>query len=82
MILCVRNSDDNVFALNVLTELNILRDTIPSTVIGLPNWENFDNMDNEIFKNLNLHYFSSSYVNYADNNGCSFHPLASRVFFD
>lgn len=66
------NADDNVFALNILTELNILRDTFPSTVIGLPNWENFDNMDNEIFKNLNLHYFSSSYVNYADYDVKSF----------
>lgn len=70
--LVIVNSDDNVFALNVLTELNILRDTFPTTLIGIPNWEVFENMDNEIYKNLNLHFLSSSYVDYHNADIISF----------
>jgi hypothetical protein len=66
------NSDDNVFALNVLTELNILRDTFPVTVIGIPDWEVFENMDTELYKNLNLYYLSSSFVDYSDRDLISF----------
>ncbi len=66
------NTDDNVFALNVLTELNILRDTFPITVIGLPNWEVFRNMDKGLYENLNLHYLSSTFVEYSDRNLISF----------
>lgn len=62
------NSEDNVFVLDVLTKLNILCDTFPVTIIGIPNWEIFENMDNEIYKNLNVHYLSSSFVDYKDRN--------------
>lgn len=61
-------SNDNVFVLDLLTKLNFLRDTFPITVIGMPNWEDFGNMDNEIYKNLNVHYLSSTYVDYEDYN--------------
>ena len=66
------NSEDNVFVLDVLTKLNILCDTFPVTIIGIPNWEIFENMDNEIYKNLNVHYLSSSFVDYKDRNVISF----------
>jgi len=68
--LVIIHSEDNVFALDVLTKLNILRDTFPVTVIGLPDWERFDidKMDIEIYKSLNTHYFSSTFVDYKDRD--------------
>ncbi len=61
-------SEDNVFVLDLLTKLNFLRDTFPMTVVGMPNWEDFENMDNEVYKNLNVHYLSSTYVDYENYN--------------
>ncbi|MBU1014140.1 MAG: LysM peptidoglycan-binding domain-containing protein [Bacteroidetes bacterium] len=66
------NSEDNVFVLDVLTKLNILCDTFPVTIIGIPNWEIFENMDNNIYQNLNVHYLSSSFVDYNEQNVISF----------
>jgi len=65
-------TDDNVFALDLMTKLNIERDTFPTTVIGLPNWQEFENMDNEILSNLKVHFLSSGFVNYQDRNTNSF----------
>lgn len=74
------NSDDNVFALNVLTELNILRDTFPISVIGIPNWEIFENMDNRIYENLNLYFLSSAFVDYNDSDVKAFVSKYRQTF--
>ncbi len=65
-------SDDNVFALDLMTKLNIERDTFSTTVVGLPKWKGFEKMDNEIFSNLKTHVFYSAYVDYQDRNTNSF----------
>lgn len=57
-------TDNNVFALDVMTQLNVLRDTFPSTVIGLANWTKFKNMDNEILLNLNVHTLNFTHIDY------------------
>lgn len=61
-------TDDNVFALDLMTKLNIERDTFTTTVVGLPKWQDFGNMDNEIMSNLNVHVLTSDFVNYKDRN--------------
>lgn len=61
-------TDDNVFALDLMTKLNILRDTFSITVVGLPNWQQFENMDYEIMDNLNVHVLSPNFVDYSDTN--------------
>ena len=57
-------TDDNVFALNLMSELNIFRDSLSTTVIGIPNWIDFEKMDYETLSNLNVHSFASDFVNY------------------
>lgn len=59
-------TDNNVFALDVMTQLNILRDTFPTTIVGLPHWTQFDNQDNEILMNLNVHTLNFTHIDYSD----------------
>ena len=61
-------TDDNVFALDLMTKLNIARDTFSTTIVGLPDWEGFNNMDYEILSNLKVHFLSASFVNYQDRD--------------
>lgn len=65
-------TDNNVFALDVMTQLNVLRDTFPTTVIGLANWTKFNNMDNEILLNLNVHTLNFTHIDYNDPRVKSF----------
>ncbi len=68
----ILNTEDNVFALDILTRFNIVHDTMPITIIGVPNWEDFENMNNEMYQNLNTHYLSSTFVDYKDRGVISF----------
>ncbi len=62
--LVITLTDDNVFALDVMTQLNIVRDTFPTTVVGMPNWVGMDNHDNEILMNLNVHTLNFTMLDY------------------
>ena len=68
----IMNTSDNVFALDILTRFNIVRDTFPITIVGVPNWEDFENMNNEMYQNLNVHFLSSTFVDYKDRSVISF----------
>jgi hypothetical protein len=61
-------TDDNVFALDLMTKLNIVRDTFAVDVIGLPDWRDMTNLDNELMSNLNVHLLSYEFVDYKDYN--------------
>ncbi len=57
------------FILDVLNKLNESRDTFDIQLVGLPTWERINNLSNVKMNNLNLTYFSSSYIDYElDNN--------------
>jgi hypothetical protein len=58
--------------LDLVTKLNIERDTFSISLVGLPNWQQFTNMDNEILSNLKAHLLVPSFVNYEDRNTNSF----------
>lgn len=52
------------FILDVLNRINESRDTFNVNLIGIPTWERISNLSNSKMNNLNLTYFSSSYIDY------------------
>jgi len=54
------------FVLDVLNRLNETRDTFDIQLIGMPTWERISNLNNVKMNNLNLSYFSSSYIDFDD----------------
>lgn len=52
------------FILDVLNRLNESRDTFDIELIGMPSWDRINNLSNVKMNNLNLSYFSSSYIDY------------------
>ena len=57
-------SDKKVFALELLTRLNEVRDSLNITLIGFPNWYTFTAMETEYLQNLETHVLSDSYIDY------------------
>ena len=57
-------SDNKAFVMDVMNRLNEQRDTFDIQLIGMPNWDRFDEIDQYQASNLNLTYFTSSYVDY------------------
>ena len=59
-------TENEVFAPEILTRLNDLKDTFDITVVGLPEWELFTNLETEYLLDLNVFFFSDSYIDYDD----------------
>lgn len=57
-------SDKKVFALGILTQLNELRDSFNITLIGIPEWSTFSDLETEYLQNLNTMVFGDSYIDY------------------
>lgn len=58
-------SDNKAFVMDVMNRLNEQRDTFDIQLIGMPNWDRFDEIDQYQASNLNLTYFTSAYVDYS-----------------
>ena len=61
-------SDDKSFVTDILSRLNILRDTFDIQLIGLPQWDKIRDLDTEMLVNLDFHTFSSAFIDY-NNEG-------------
>ena len=59
--------DDIVFATKVLNTINKSAQKYPITLIGLPSWEEFDNLLVENLLNMNAIYFEDHFVDYNDS---------------
>jgi LysM repeat protein len=57
-------SDNKAFVMDVMNRLNEHRDTFDIQLIGIPTWDRFDDIDQVQSSNLNLTYFTSSYIDY------------------
>jgi hypothetical protein len=51
-----------------VSKLNEIYDKYKMIVIGLPSWKNYDNIETEYLENINLHMFSSSFVDYTNDH--------------
>ena len=59
-------TDDKVFATEIVNKLNQVADTFSVTLIGLPEWEQFDQLFNENLMKMKAIYLSSNHINYQD----------------
>lgn len=57
-----------IFVTNYMSNFNKIYDKYKMIVFGLPSWKNFDNIETEYMQNINLHLFSSSFIDYSDEN--------------
>ncbi len=61
-------SNGEIFVTNYVSNLDKIYDKYKLVVFGPPSWKNFDNIETEYFQDINLHLFSSSFVDYTDEN--------------
>jgi len=61
-------SDDIVFTKDLMSQLNKLNLDHEITLFGLPDWNNFRDMETNQLLNLNLHTFTASLVDYSNPN--------------
>ncbi|MEN8225434.1 MAG: LysM peptidoglycan-binding domain-containing protein [Bacteroidota bacterium] len=59
-------TDNEIFAPEILTRLNDLKDTFDITVVGMPEWDMLTNLETDYLLDLNVYFFSDSYYDYDD----------------
>jgi len=59
---------DETFVQNFLRTLDLARKTSPVVVYGMPQWIDFQNIDYEYFKRLNVHVSAANYLDRYDPN--------------
>lgn len=64
--LVIACGDDVVFATEMLNKLNIVADTFDITLVGLPEWGNFNQLFIENLLRINTVCFGNKYINYDD----------------
>ncbi|MCD6092325.1 MAG: LysM peptidoglycan-binding domain-containing protein [Bacteroidales bacterium] len=62
--LIVALGSDEVFAVELLTRLNFVRDSISVKIIGLPDWHTFEKVDVDYSQPLSLRVTSENFVDY------------------
>jgi|GEM_PF-283069 len=58
---------DEVFAIELFTKLNFVRDSIDIKVIGLPDWHGFQNLDVDYSQPFQLRVLSENFVDYSNS---------------
>jgi len=66
--LIILYGDNRAFVMDVMNRLGEYVDTFDIQLIGLPAWERFENLNQALCSQMNLTYFSSSYVDYGNDN--------------
>ncbi|MCK4661415.1 MAG: LysM peptidoglycan-binding domain-containing protein [Bacteroidales bacterium] len=59
---------DQAFISDVISKINALRDNYKIKVFGMPRWSKFENIEPEMYYNLNIHLFSNSFIDYKNND--------------
>ena len=57
-------SNNEIFTPEVLTRLNDLKDTFNITVVGMPEWEQFANLETDYLLDLKVYFFTDSYYDH------------------
>jgi len=55
-------TNNEIFAPEILTRLNDLKDTFDITVVGIPEWQLLDNLETDYLLDLDVHFFTDSYI--------------------
>ncbi len=59
-------SEDKSFVLNVVTGLNEHRNEFSATLLGLPRWDRFDDIEADYLVNLKTHVLAPYFIDYDD----------------
>ncbi|OFX24385.1 MAG: hypothetical protein A2033_12710, partial [Bacteroidetes bacterium GWA2_31_9] len=59
-------STDQAFVTNIVTKLSLKAERIPITLIGLPVWRKYDNIELDYLHKLKFHTFTNAFVDYND----------------
>lgn len=65
-------ANGEIFVTNYVSKINNIYDKYKMIIFGLSSWRNFDNIETEYMQNIHLHLFSSSFIDYMDDNVKSF----------
>lgn len=65
-------STEKTFVLNITSSLNVLAKEYPIFLYGTPDWELYENLELEHLYNLNMHYTTSTYIDYDNYNVIEF----------
>ena len=57
-------SDDKSFVLDVVTNLNEHRNEFNATLLGLPRWDRFDDIESDYLVNLKTHIMAPYFIDY------------------
>ncbi len=58
-------TEDNVFATEIVNKLNQVADTFSLTLVGLPEWKQFNQLFNENLMKMKAIYFASNHIDYS-----------------
>ncbi len=72
--------DNKSYIMDAINQLNRVRDTFDIEIMGLPLWEQINNMDYTLLNNLKLTYFTSYYINYNDAKVTAFNTRFLNSF--
>lgn len=59
-------TDNNVYALDLMRSFYELRNDYSITLIGLPDWDRIERLDNDFLNGLGTHFAVPSFVDYSD----------------
>ena len=62
--LIIALGQDEIFAIELFTQLNSVRDSFNYEVIGLPDWNNYNSLDVAYTQPMKLHIVNSKFVDY------------------
>jgi hypothetical protein len=62
--LAIIYGESKAFVMDVMNRLNEYRDTFDIKIVGMPTLERFNNLDHTQANNMNLTYFSTTYIDY------------------
>ena len=64
--LVVAITDNEAFAVSLLTALNDYKNQYSFLLMGAPDWENFNKLENQYLMQFRAHYMTGSFIDYAD----------------
>lgn len=59
-------TNNEIYTPEILTRLNDLKDTFEITVVGMPEWTLLDNLETDYLLDLDVHFFTESYLDEED----------------
>lgn len=66
--LLVAFADNEVFALELMNAINEVKDSLRITLLGLPDWQEFTNLETQYLLNFRTHMLAPSFINYSSSD--------------